>query len=130
MISDILDDLPVSRHPTRARLCRRAIRAWRGIADGQKLTPGDTTVTLHHTPGHTPGSVSPIYPARWQGREHAAMLWGGTNPPAATADKETYLSSILTFASRLRRAGVDAEVSNHAFSDSALPAKNANRAAP
>ncbi|MFE9443529.1 MBL fold metallo-hydrolase [Streptomyces sp. NPDC006602] len=90
------------------------------IADGQKLTLGDTTVTLHHTPGHTPGSVSPIYPARWQGREHAAMLWGGTNPPAATADKETYLSSILTFASRMRRAGVVAEVSNHAFADYGL----------
>ncbi|NGO14805.1 MBL fold metallo-hydrolase [Streptomyces sp. HC44] len=100
------------------------------IADGQKLTLGDTTVTLHHTPGHTPGSVSPIYPARWQGREHAAMLWGGTNPPAATADKETYLSSILTFASRMRRAGVDAEVSNHAFADYGLERMEQLRNAP
>ncbi|MFI5673552.1 MBL fold metallo-hydrolase [Streptomyces cellulosae] len=100
------------------------------IADGQRLTLGDTTVTLHHTPGHTPGSVSPIYPARWRGREHAAMLWGGTNPPAATADKETYLSSLLTFASRMRRAGVEAEVSNHAFADHGLERMDQLRGTP
>jgi metallo-beta-lactamase class B len=36
------------------------------IADGRRLRPGDTTVTLHHTPGHAPGTVSPIFPARRQ----------------------------------------------------------------
>lgn len=100
------------------------------IADGQKLTLGDTTVTLHHTPGHTPGSVSPFFPARWQGRTHTAMTWGGTNPPTATASKETYLSSILTFASRMRRAGIDVELSNHAFADHGLERMEELRAAP
>ncbi|MFI1359020.1 MBL fold metallo-hydrolase [Streptomyces sp. NPDC020898] len=90
------------------------------IADGQRLTLGDTTVTLHHTPGHTPGTVSPTFPVRRQGRRHTAMLWGGTNPPAATANKELYLSSALAFASRMRRAGVDVELSNHAFADYGL----------
>ncbi|MET7695012.1 MBL fold metallo-hydrolase [Streptomyces sp. NPDC005483] len=100
------------------------------IADGQKLTLGGTTVTLHHTPGHTPGTVSPIFPARWRGRAHTAMLWGGTNPPAATASKETYLSSALAFASRTRRAGVDIELSNHGFADYGLERMERLRSAP
>ncbi|MGP4104510.1 MBL fold metallo-hydrolase [Nonomuraea sp. KM90] len=90
------------------------------IADGGRLTLGDTTVTLHHTPGHTPGTVSPIFPVRWKGRRHTAMLWGGTNPPTATADKRTYLSSVLSFAARMRRAGVDVELNNHGQSDHGL----------
>ncbi|WP_405561002.1 hypothetical protein OHV08_47765 [Streptomyces canus] len=100
------------------------------IADGQKLTLGGTTVTLNHTPGHTPGTVSPLLPARWRGRTHTAMLWGGTNPPAATANKETYLSSALTFASRARRAGVDVELSNHGFADYGLERMEELRSAP
>lgn len=100
------------------------------IADGQKLTLGDTTVTLNHTPGHTPGTVSPIFPARWQGRRHTAMLWGGTNPPAATTSKETYLASALAFASRMRRAGVDVELSNHGFADYGLERMEELRNAP
>ncbi|WP_317454102.1 MBL fold metallo-hydrolase [Streptomyces sp. TRM68416] len=100
------------------------------ITDGQRLTLGNTTVTLHHTPGHTPGSVSPIFPVRWHGKAHRAMLWGGTNPPAATADKQTYLASALAFASRMRRAGVDVELSNHGFCDHGLARIEEVRASP
>ncbi|MFD3843867.1 hypothetical protein ACFWWC_48020 [Streptomyces sp. NPDC058642] len=87
-------------------------------------------MTLHHTPGHTPGTVSPVFPARRRGRTHTAMLWGGTNPPAATASKETYLSSALTFAARTRRAGVDIELSNHGFADYGLDRMEGLRGAP
>ncbi|WP_433469494.1 MBL fold metallo-hydrolase [Spirillospora sp. CA-128828] len=90
------------------------------IADGQRLTLGDTTVVLHHTPGHTPGTVSPIFPVRWKGRRHTAMLWGGTNPPAATAEKRTYVSSVLAFAARMRQAGADVELNNHGTCDQGL----------
>ncbi|MFJ3799725.1 MBL fold metallo-hydrolase [Streptomyces sp. NPDC090088] len=90
------------------------------ISDGQQLTLGTTTVTLHYTPGHTPGTVSPIFPVHWQGTAHTAMLWGGTNPPTATTDKQTYLSSAKTFGSLMKRAGVDVELSNHPFCDYGL----------
>ncbi|GAA2355181.1 MBL fold metallo-hydrolase [Nonomuraea africana] len=90
------------------------------ISDGQRLTLGDTTVTFHHTPGHTPGTVSPIFPVWWKGRRHTAMLWGGTNPPTVTAGKRTYLSSVLAFASQMRRAGVDVELNNHGLCDHGL----------
>jgi metallo-beta-lactamase class B len=58
------------------------------------------------------------------------MLWGGTNPPTATASKETYLSSALTFASRTRRARVDIELSNHGFADYGLERMEELRGAP
>ncbi|CAL9335534.1 MBL fold metallo-hydrolase [Streptomyces sp. enrichment culture] len=100
------------------------------ISDGQELTLGDTTVTLHHTPGHTPGTVSPIFPVHWHGTSHTAMLWGGTGLPTTTADKRTYLSSAQTFSSRMKRAAVDVELSNHAFCDHGLERLEELRSAP
>jgi metallo-beta-lactamase class B len=38
------------------------------VRDGQKLTVGDTTLTLFLLPGHTPTSVSGIIPVRYEGR--------------------------------------------------------------
>ncbi|MGW0815881.1 MBL fold metallo-hydrolase [Streptomyces viridiviolaceus] len=90
------------------------------ITNGQKLALGDTTVTLRYTPGHTPGTVSAIFPVTWQGKAHTAMLWGGTNPPTDTADKQTYNSSIKDFSTRMKGAEVDVELSNHAFCDYGL----------
>jgi metallo-beta-lactamase class B len=58
------------------------------------------------------------------------MLWGGTNPPTATASKETHLSSALTSASRTRRAGVDVELSNHGFVNYGLERMEKLRSAP
>ena len=47
-----------------ARRLRRGV----DVRDGQKLTLGDTTITLFLLPGHTPGSVSGIFSGRYQGR--------------------------------------------------------------
>ena len=46
--------------------------------DGQKLTLGDTTLTLYSTPGHTLGTISTIIPLQDGGSSHVAALWGGT----------------------------------------------------
>ncbi|WP_307805590.1 MBL fold metallo-hydrolase [Streptomyces spirodelae] len=83
------------------------------IRDGQRLTLGGTTIRLHHTPGHTPGTVSPIFPV-WSGRERrTAMLWGGLNPPSDPSDLRTYLASIRSFRARMWQADVEVELSNH-----------------
>ncbi|MDT0342423.1 MBL fold metallo-hydrolase [Streptomyces litchfieldiae] len=83
------------------------------IRDGQRLTLGGTTIQLHHTPGHTPGTVSPIFPVRAGHERHRAMLWGGMNPPTTPAELRTYLASIHSFRARTRQADVDVELSNH-----------------
>ena len=52
------------------------------VTDGQKLTLGDTTLTLYVTPGHTPGTVSMIIPLKDGNRRHTAALIGGRDPLA------------------------------------------------
>src|SRR5215467_2207103 len=46
--------------------------------DGQKLTLGDTTVTMYLTPGHTYGTISTLVPVKDRGTPHLAAEWGGT----------------------------------------------------
>jgi len=83
------------------------------ILDGHRLTLGGTTLRLHHTPGHTPGTVSPIIPVRAGDRRHTAMLWGGMLPPTTLPDLRTYLASVQSFRTRIVHAGADVELSNH-----------------
>lgn len=51
-----------------------------GFAETYELTLGDTTMRLVRTPGHTPGTVSMLYPVKWQGQTYTAMQWGGGVP--------------------------------------------------
>jgi len=90
------------------------------ITDGQRLTLGRTTVRLPYTPGHTPGTVSPIFPVSWKGRRHTAMLWGGTGMPEAASGKRDYVRSVVRYAALMRRSRVDVELNNHAQSDGGL----------
>jgi len=48
------------------------------VKDGDRITLGDTAVTLYVTPGHTMGTVSPVFDVKEGGRTHRAMIWGGT----------------------------------------------------
>ncbi|MEV8322226.1 MBL fold metallo-hydrolase [Kitasatospora sp. NPDC056731] len=83
------------------------------IADSGQLTLGGTTIELHHTPGHTPGTVSPVIPVRAGRRHHSAMLWGGLNPPSTVEELRTFLASVQAFRGVMRRANVEVELSNH-----------------
>lgn len=94
--------------------------------DGQQLTLGDTTLTLHFTPGHTLGTISTIIPLKDGARTHTAALWGGTNfnwrnGPARyiTADRPAtfwyaqYSSAARRFRGIAAKAGADVLLSNH-----------------
>jgi len=50
-------------------------------ADGQKLPLGDTTLTLVHTPGHTPGTIGTIVPVRYRGTPHTVIVVAATQMP-------------------------------------------------
>jgi len=94
------------------------------IADGQKITLGDVTVTAYVTPGHTPGTLSFIIEPLWnkksiasdEGR-HVAAIWGGTDPSIGRqgvqyyADGQTmmrtHVASLRRFIDLGRKAGVD-----------------------
>jgi metallo-beta-lactamase class B len=111
-------------------------------ADGQKLTLGDTTLTIYHTPGHTPGTVSTLIPLKDGGRMHLAALWGGTGfnwLGNGTAYKDHphqfWFDNYSTSARKLRdvvaKAGADVLLSNHPDYDGSetnLPAMAKRRA--
>jgi metallo-beta-lactamase class B len=85
------------------------------ITDGQKLTLGDTTLTLHITPGHTDGTVSTLIPVRDGGTSHVAALWGGTlfNFGPDPARFAAYAESAARFRELAAAAGADVLLSNH-----------------
>ncbi len=98
--------------------------------DGQKLTLGDTTLTLYLTPGHTLGTISTLIPVRDGGQPHVVAEWGGTafnwlRSPALyiTPDRpnrfwfETYGSSAKRFRDIATAAGADVLISNHTIYD-------------
>ena len=67
--------------------------------DGQKITLGDTTVTLVTTPGHTPGTLSMIFQVKDNGKPLTVAYSGGTafnfvnDPPHF----DTYINSQKKF---------------------------------
>ena len=94
--------------------------------DGQKLTLGDTTITMYQTPGHTLGTISSIIPVKDGGTTHMAAYWGGTafnwvRGPAAYITPErparfwfdSYAQSAQRFRDIASRAGADVVLSNH-----------------
>jgi metallo-beta-lactamase class B len=94
--------------------------------DGQKLTLGDTTLTLYLTPGHTLGTISTLIPVKDGGRPHLVAEWGGTGfnwtqnrSGYITPDRpdrfwfETYSRSAERFLDIVGTSGADALIANH-----------------
>ncbi len=81
--------------------------------DGQKLTLGDTTVTLYITPGHTPGTISSVFQVKDNGRTHTVALWGGVGLNQDKESVQTYIRSGQRFSGIAKEAGADIILSNH-----------------
>ncbi len=91
-------------------------------SDGQKITLGDTTVTLYATPGHTAGTFSVLIPVKDNGRPHLLATWGGTAVGRTTSPDaiKDYISSAVRYREVLRKLGVEGIVSNHTAYDNSL----------
>src|SRR5262249_50066229 len=98
--------------------------------DGQRLTLGDTTLTLYLTPGHTLGTISTLIPVKDGGRPHLAALWGGTGfnwtrTPAsytaggrpASVSFENNMKPAERFRDIVAKAAADIILSNHTNTD-------------
>jgi metallo-beta-lactamase class B len=90
--------------------------------DGQKLTLGDTTITIYFTPGHTGGTLSFLVPVKDHGVPHVAMEWGGTALSGNTSKE--MLQSYISNASRMKDiaegSGADVIIGNHTEYNDAL----------
>ena len=91
-------------------------------SDGQKLTLGDTTVTIYITPGHTAGTLSVFVPVKDHGQPHLAMEWGGTALSGATSKEmlDSYISNAKRFKDISDGLGADVIIGNHTEYNDAL----------
>ena len=91
-------------------------------SDGQKITLGDTTLTLYATPGHTAGTFSVLIPVKDNGRSHLLATWGGTAVGRTTSPEaiKDYINSAVRYREVLGKLGVEGIVSNHTAYDNSL----------
>jgi metallo-beta-lactamase class B len=93
------------------------------IADGQRLSLGDTSVTLYVTPGHTLGTLSALIPAKEGGRTHMLSLLGGTafpttrEPSATMGGLDAFKVSVHRLAGLSRQAAAEGLLNTHIFVD-------------
>ncbi len=91
-------------------------------SEGQKITLGDTTVTIYLTPGHTDGTLSLVIPVKDNGRPLLIATWGGTALSRATppASLQAYVDSAVKYRALLAKLGVEGMISNHNEFDNAV----------
>jgi metallo-beta-lactamase class B len=92
------------------------------LKDGDTLSVPGTTVQIRVTPGHTPGTISLIFPVFEKGKPHKAALWGGTgfNFGPDEAKLRQYAASATRFGRIAAEQGVDVLLSNHPNRDSGI----------
>jgi len=90
--------------------------------DGQKVTLGDTTVTLVATPGHTPGTLSMIFQVKDRGKPLTVAYNGGTafNFPNDVPHFDMYIASQRKMAKAAADAGATILMTNHSEFDNAV----------
>src|SRR5580704_9175149 len=87
--------------------------------DGQKITLGDTSVTIVTTPGHTPGTLSMIFTVKDNGRPLTVAYSGGTafNFPSTAPNFDIYIKSQNKMAAAAAAANATILMSNHSEFD-------------
>jgi metallo-beta-lactamase class B len=119
---DMLAKMPPSSNPNFSAPPDRDV----DVTDGQKLTLGNTTLTLYITPGHTPGTISTFIPVTDHGKPYLLAFWGGTampqnvEPSATNGGLRLYQQSLERFINLEEEAKVDGFISNHPELDGSL----------
>lgn len=92
------------------------------ISADRDITLGDTTVHVLTSPGHTPGTLSLIFPVKDHGRTLTAVYSGGTgfNFPHDVAHYDTYIATQRKMAAAAAKAGATILFSNHSVYDDAF----------
>jgi metallo-beta-lactamase class B len=88
--------------------------------EGTKLTLGDTTIDIIATPGHTPGTLSYVFPVKDQGQTVTVAYSGGTLTGAFGTNGarwDEYIASQRKIARAAADAGASVILSNHSEYD-------------
>jgi metallo-beta-lactamase class B len=112
----------VEKYPNRYKTMapKRDITA----TDGMKITLGESTITITHTPGHTPGTMSYTFQVFDKGRPVTVAYSGGTafnfnnrTPDPGIKNFQIYIDSQRKFAANAAAAGATVLMSNHSEFD-------------
>ena len=90
--------------------------------EGTKLTLGDTTIQIVATPGHSPGTLSYVFPVKDQGRTVMVAYSGGTLTGAFGTDAarwDQYIASQRAIARVAAEVEASIILSNHSEYDGA-----------
>jgi metallo-beta-lactamase class B len=90
------------------------------LEEGQTLVVGDTPLRFHITPGHTPGTLSIVFPVTDNGRRHLVGFHGGTGGGRDVQELRAGLRSYARWRDITRKAGVDVLIANHPLHDRAI----------
>jgi metallo-beta-lactamase class B len=100
------------------------------VTDGQKLTLGDTTLTIYLTPGHGPDSLSILVPLKDGNERHLGALIGGRDWnyeeeglfyfKSEEEAMRTWKASALRFRDIAAKAGVDVILTTRSHHDNTV----------
>ena len=79
------------------------------VSDGQKITVGDTTITLMVTPGHTVGTLAYLIPVKYRGQPLTVLMLSGAN---ITPDRAS-LTAFQKALDAAKAAGTQALLNGH-----------------
>jgi metallo-beta-lactamase class B len=89
------------------------------VKDGDVIKLGNATVRIVVTPGHTPGTISPIFRVKDGKQTHVVGYWGGDGAGYLPPNEiETYMAAADRFMAL--DPSVDVELSNHVVADGTL----------
>ncbi|HEY6363081.1 MAG TPA: MBL fold metallo-hydrolase [Vicinamibacterales bacterium] len=91
---DLIERVPPNQNAQQA--ARPRPKRDRILTDGQKVTVGDTTVTIMAQPGHTEGSIGLLFPVKEKGRTYTAMLLSGANQTPTPASLAAFEKALAT----------------------------------
>jgi metallo-beta-lactamase class B len=102
------------------------------LKQGDALALGDARVTAQITPGHTVGTISPVFEVKHAGRTHKVLLWGGTafNFGKDMARLDSYIEATERMAALAKRDNIDVLLSNHPGYDGTIAKLQALRSNP
>ena len=102
------------------------------VRDGDTLQLGGTTVRFVITPGHTLGTITPVFEVLDKGQKHTAMIWGGTsfNFGRDMVRLDGYIAQTERMRELTARWGIDVPLSNHPGYDGTVAKLKARASAP
>jgi len=105
------DALTQAPNPKAERLPRRDI----AVKDGDTITLGSTTITLHVLGGHTPATLGVDFTVYDAGKPYRAFMFGGAAPGPGREAAEQFLASVKRI--EQMQDGVQVRIVTHPWMD-------------